>query len=96
MTKICHLLLSLNAGGMENGIINVTSCLPVDAFSTDILCIGSLGEMTKRLPESVNVECLHYQSGFHWKGVWQIAKYIRRTKYKIYIRIIQPRLSEED
>jgi len=77
--KICHLVLSLNPGGMENGIINVASTLDESEFATEILCIRELGTMAERLPEKVKVSSLGYRSGFHWRGVLQIAQYLKNT-----------------
>lgn len=81
--KIAHLVLSLNRGGMENGIVNVTSRLPISSFQTRILCIREKGSMADRLPDTCLVDCLNYPSGFHLLGVWKIVQYLKKHNISI-------------
>lgn len=47
--RVCHLILSLDRGGMENGIVNVSNRIGEFGIETHVLCIRRLGELAARL-----------------------------------------------
>ncbi len=74
---VCHLVLSLAPGGLENGLVNLANRLDTRAVASRILCIRRRGSMAGRVQAEVPVDCLGYESGFHLRGTWQIARYLR-------------------
>ena len=48
---VMHLLPSLNVGGMENGVVNVTNRIDRRRFKISICCINELGPMACRISE---------------------------------------------
>jgi glycosyltransferase involved in cell wall biosynthesis len=76
--NVCHLVLSLAPGGLENGLVNLVNHFNENRVSSRILCIRKKGEMAERVHENVPVDCLDFMSGFHLKGILAIRQYLRR------------------
>ncbi|MDT8390805.1 MAG: glycosyltransferase [Lentisphaeria bacterium] len=81
--RVCHLVLSLAPGGLENGLVNLVNHVDETRMASRILCIRRRGEMAERVRENVPVDCLGYGSGFHLVGIWRIARYLRRHRINI-------------
>ena len=61
---VMHLLPSLNIGGMENGIVNVTNRIDRQRFKVSICCINELGPMASRIGEgAATLLCLEQGPG---------------------------------
>lgn len=81
--KVCHLVLSLDFGGMENGIINVANALVDSDIETHVLCIRQKGAMFGRLRKGVRVFSLDYGLGVSFSGIKKVACYLRDEKINI-------------
>jgi sugar transferase (PEP-CTERM/EpsH1 system associated) len=53
-TKILHVVLSLETGGLENGIVNLVNKADPEKYIVDVLCLRELGTLAARIinPES--------------------------------------------
>lgn len=61
--RILHVVYSLDPGGMENGVVNVSNSLEEDLFEVSILCLSHRGELAKRLHSSIQVIELKKRQG---------------------------------
>ncbi len=82
--RLCHLIISLDVGGMENGIINISNRLDQHGILPYILCIRRKGSMADRLKEDIPVFFLGYESGFHWPGIFRIVYFLQRNHINIF------------
>lgn len=46
--KVLHSVLSLEVGGLENGVVNLVNCAP-DDIQVDILCLRATGALVERI-----------------------------------------------
>ena len=59
--RVLHLVLSLDMGGLENGVVNIINGLNDDKFESVLCCIKHKGDMVDRLRKEINViELNHY------------------------------------
>lgn len=49
---ICHVVLSLQPGGLENGVVNVINGLPAADFRSSVICLQEAGAFAKRIRSS--------------------------------------------
>lgn len=47
--KVLHVVLSMETGGLENGIVNLVNQSTQDDFLVDVLCLRSRGELADRI-----------------------------------------------
>lgn len=47
--KILHVVLSMQTGGLENGIVNLVNRSDTEKFQVDILCLRARGELADRI-----------------------------------------------
>ena len=78
--KILHVVLSLEPGGMENGLVNVARRLNREEFQVHACCLERGGDFIQRLPEPANVTVLNKPPGFSFRTVGALAKTIARIK----------------
>jgi glycosyltransferase involved in cell wall biosynthesis len=78
--KILHVVLSLEPGGMENGVVNVARGLDAGQFEVHAACLERGGTFIERLPQPENVYVLDKQPGFSWRTVVRLAKVISKVK----------------
>lgn len=78
--KIMHVVLSLEPGGMENGVVNVARGLGQNEFEIHAACLERGGSFVERLPDPQNVYILNKQPGFSWRTVLALAKIISKVK----------------
>ena len=78
--KILHVVLSLEPGGMENGVVNVARGLDPKQFEVHAACLERGGTFVERLPEPNNVYILNKQPGFSWRAVFALAKVVSKIK----------------
>lgn len=76
--KILHVVHSLGAGGMENGVVNLARGLAGE-FETHVLCISHRGEFAGRL-DAAQVTALGKGEGFSWAAVGQLAAFLLRHR----------------
>jgi glycosyltransferase involved in cell wall biosynthesis len=78
--KILHVVLSLEPGGMENGVVNVARGLDPKQFEIHAACLERGGSFIERLPKPKNVYVLDKKPGFSWRTVFALAKVISKIK----------------
>ncbi|KPJ69808.1 hypothetical protein AMJ44_02210 [candidate division WOR-1 bacterium DG_54_3] len=61
--RIVHIVLSMNQGGLENGIVNLANNMRGSIFENIICCLSEGGEFIKRLNNSVKVVTMHKKPG---------------------------------
>ena len=74
--RVMHVLLSLEAGGMENGVVNLCNRMVDRKFELAICCLNTVGEFGSRLDRRVRVQSLEKPLGFHWSAVKQLREAI--------------------
>ena len=79
--RVMHVVFSLEPGGLENGIVNISNGLDREQFETTIICLERTGAFAERLQDDVNVMCLRKKPKFSVHTLREL----RRT-----IRTIQP------
>jgi glycosyltransferase involved in cell wall biosynthesis len=78
--KVLHVVISLEMGGMENGLVNVARALPPGEFEVHACCLERSGPFAGNLPQPENVHVLHKPQGFSWKAVRDLNRLIRRLR----------------
>jgi glycosyltransferase involved in cell wall biosynthesis len=78
--KILHVVISLEPGGMENGVVNVWRGLDPQQFEIHAACLERGGAFVERLPEPQNTYILNKQPGFSLATVFALAKVISKIK----------------
>ncbi len=58
LIRILHIVFSMDAGGLENGIVNVANHLDEDTFDIHIVCLERAGAFASRLKPSVKLYVL--------------------------------------
>lgn len=48
---VMHILLSLETGGCENGIVNLINNMDTDKFKVSVCCLDKIGELAERIHE---------------------------------------------
>ena len=77
--RILHVVFSLDAGGMENGIVNVSNALSTEDFEVHACCLARGGEFVARFPDAGRrVHVLGKKEGFSPATVAALAGHIRR------------------
>jgi glycosyltransferase involved in cell wall biosynthesis len=61
---VLHLVYSLAPGGMENGIVNMSTILPGEKISMDVCCLDRAGRMASRLSANCRLHVLGKTPGF--------------------------------
>ncbi len=77
--RVLHVNLSLEPGGMENGIVNVANRLPEDEFEIYFCCLESGGAFVERLNHPENVFAFSKSPGFSLRTVWNVMRTVART-----------------
>jgi len=82
--NVLHLVLNLDVGGLENGVINLVNGLNPDKFRSIIVCIKRSGELGKRISNpSVKIYEMKYYGGFDLKTPLRLAKIIRSEQIDV-------------
>ena len=74
---ICHVMLSLEPGGLENGVVNVVNGLDRDRFRSSICCLRRTGAFAARVRSDVAIESMNTQGGNSPRTVLRLAKLFR-------------------
>ena len=62
--RVLHVLLSLEPGGLENGVVNVINRLDRDRFVSSVCCLKHAGEFARRIEDPrVDIHELHWRGG---------------------------------
>ena len=81
---IHHVLLSLQPGGLENGVVNVVNRLDPEKFRSSVCCLRTTGEFAKRIIRSdASVHEMRSSGGNDWKLPFKLARLFARTKTDI-------------
>ena len=81
---IQHVLLSLQPGGLENGVVNVVNLLNRDRFRSSVCCLKHKGEFAARLADNqVAVHEMGSRGGNNLLLPFKLARLFRRTKTDI-------------
>lgn len=81
---IQHVLLSLQPGGLENGVVNVINRLDRSRFRSSVCCIKQAGEFASRInAPDVQIHEMGWQGGTDWRLILRMAKVFRETKTQI-------------
>lgn len=74
--KILHVVLSMETGGLENGIVNITNLIDPEHFDMDILCLRARGELADRITRP-NAKVIFNEDSGH--GIITAAKNVYRA-----------------
>jgi sugar transferase (PEP-CTERM/EpsH1 system associated) len=79
-----HVLLSLRAGGLENGVVNVINGLSRREFLSTVCCLQSSGEFARRISdERCRVLEFGLRPGNDPRLVWRLARAFRVSRLDI-------------
>jgi glycosyltransferase involved in cell wall biosynthesis len=78
--KILHVVHSLDAGGMENGIVNIARGLEPNGVTTHVACLDRRGRFAERLPVPENVTVLGKRHGFSPPAVWRLSRLLSQLQ----------------
>lgn len=81
--KILHVLHTLGAGGMENGVVNLARRLPPAEFETHVCCLESSGPFAQRLPCPQHISVLDKPPGFSWRTAWRLRRLLHRLQPEV-------------
>jgi len=79
--RICHVLLSLRPGGLENGVVNVINGLDRREFVSSVCCLQTKGEFAARIRDE-RCEILQFglKPGTDLGLPWRLAHAFRRLQ----------------
>lgn len=78
---VLHVIYSLGAGGLENGLVNIINRSPKDRYRHAIVCLTESGAFAQRLSDSeVQVFELHKAAGHDLRMYWRLWRLIRRLR----------------
>ncbi len=78
--RVLQVLLTLEPGGLENGVVNLSNGLDSGSFQTRIVCLERFGAFVERLGSRVSVVSLDKRAGFSLYTAWRLAREIRRFR----------------
>lgn len=78
--RIAHVMFSLEPGGLENGVVNLSNGLDPDRFETVVYCLEQRGEFASRLRRDVRVCSLEKSGGFSFSTIFRLVRRIRRDR----------------
>jgi glycosyltransferase involved in cell wall biosynthesis len=78
--RVCQVVFSLEPGGLENGVVNLSNGLDPDRFETEIVCLERVGAFADRLREGIRVTCLDKPPGLSPATMTRFAAHLRRRR----------------
>lgn len=78
--KILHVVNSLDPGGMENGVVNLTRGLEARGFESHVACLERRGAFSGRLPASSKTFLLGKTRGFSPVAAWRLSRTIAQLR----------------
>jgi glycosyltransferase involved in cell wall biosynthesis len=82
--RILHIVDSLNVGGMENGIINITKNLDKNRFKTYIACMSEIGVLAQRLSDQdAELIDLRLKEGICLNNILKIRKLVIKNNIDV-------------
>ena len=80
LIHIQHVVLSLQPGGLENGVVNVVNSLDPDRFRSTICCLKHAGEFAMRLvSDDISIHEMWKRDGIDFFLPLRLASLFRRT-----------------
>jgi len=76
--RVLHVVFSLDAGGMENGVVNVSTALAPAEFEVHVCCLSRAGAFASRFPSPERVHVLGKKDGLSPSTVIALGRHIRR------------------
>lgn len=76
---ICHIVLSLEPGGLENGVVNVINGLDPVEFRSSVCCLKRAGEFAGRLRPGVSIAAMDLRPGNDPWLPLRLARLLRRS-----------------
>ena len=80
---VCHLLLSLEPGGLENGVVNVVNGLDPAEFRSSVCCLRQVGEFAARIRGATEIVALGLRPGNDWRMPLELARLLRALRVDI-------------
>jgi sugar transferase (PEP-CTERM/EpsH1 system associated) len=78
---ICHIILRLAVGGLENGLVNLINNLPIDAYAHAIVCIDEATEFRRRIERGdVEIHEIHKRPGKDIGAYGRVWRVLRQLK----------------
>lgn len=81
--KICHVVASLDTGGMENGVINISNRMNREHFEPTVLCVKNAGSMANRLAPDVNLINFNAPEGRHPFRFSKLGKLFKQEGFSL-------------
>ena len=78
--KIVHLVHKFQAGGLENGIVNLVNRLDEERYEHVIIALTEVTNFKNRLKRPVKCIALNKQPGHSFKIYWQLYKLFTQLK----------------
>lgn len=78
--RVCHVVLSLDPGGMEKVLANVARALAPRGFEFHVCCLERTGSISGLLPDPGNVVVLGKPPGFSPAAVVRLARTLWRVR----------------
>ena len=90
--RILHVLLSLEPGGLENGVVNVINRLDRSRFESSVCCLKRAGEFARRIDDPrVAIHELDWRGGNDPRLALRLAGLLRRTRpHIVHTRNAEP------
>jgi len=77
---VCHVLLRLGYGGMENGLVTIVNGLRAGGFRHSIVCLDAATNFRSRVADDVPVHCLseHARGPLgRYRALWRVVRALR-------------------
>lgn len=76
---VCHVVLSLEPGGLENGVVNVVNGLNTAEFRSSVCCLRRGGEFAARMRSDIPIITLGHESGNDPVAIFRMARLFRKA-----------------
>ena len=81
---IVHVIYSLGAGGLENGLVNIINRIPECRYRHAIICLTESGSFEGRIQNpSTRIISLHATTGHSFRLYWQLWKTLKLLRPSI-------------
>jgi sugar transferase (PEP-CTERM/EpsH1 system associated) len=81
---IAHVVLSLQPGGLENGVVNVVNGIDPARFRSSVLCLKVAGEFAGRIrAPGAEVHAFGLRQGNDLRLPWRLARHLRRQRVDV-------------
>lgn len=81
--KVLHVVHSLEPGGLENGIVNLSNALDPSAFETHVFCLEKAGKFSERLRDPKKLVAYGKGPGFAAGAVVSLNRHIRSLRPEV-------------